>query len=93
MSETNTKKTVKMPHIFAILFCVLVLVTILTHLMPAGEYTRFVDEATGRTVIDPLSYTQVPGTPVGLLAMLTAIPEGFEQAALIVILTFCVAGT
>ena len=93
MSETNTKKTVKMPHIFAILFCVLVLVTILTHLMPAGEYTRFVDEATGRTVIDPQSYTQVPGTPVGLLAMLTAIPEGFEQAALIVILTFCVAGT
>ena len=36
MSETNTKKTVKMPHIFAILFCVLVLVTILTHLMPSG---------------------------------------------------------
>ena len=54
---------------------------------------RFEDPATGRNVIDPASYTQVESTPVGLLKMLSAIPNGFEQAAQIVILTFCVSGT
>ena len=93
MPESKTKKTFQLPHIFAILFCVLVLVTVLTHILPAGEYVRFEDPATGRNIIDPASYAQVESTPVGVLKMLTAIPNGFEQAAQIVILTFCVSGT
>lgn len=93
MTDSRTKKNFQLPHIFAILFCVLVIVTVLTHILPAGEYMRFEDPATGRNVIDPTSYTQVESTPVGLLKMLSAIPNGFEQAAQIVILTFCVSGT
>ncbi|NBH80489.1 YfcC family protein [Clostridiaceae bacterium] len=93
MTDSRTKKNFQLPHIFAILFCVLVIVTVLTHILPAGEYMRFEDPATGRNVIDPASYTQVESTPVGLLKMLSAIPNGFEQAAQIVILTFCVSGT
>lgn len=93
MPESKTKKTFQLPHIFAILFSVLVLVTVLTHILPAGEYVRFEDPATGRNIIDPASYAQVESTPVGVLKMLTAIPSGFEQAAQIVILTFCVSGT
>lgn len=93
MPDSKKKKSFQLPHIFAILFCVLVIVTILTHILPAGEYLRFDDPATGRSVIDPASYAQVESTPVGVLDMLSAIPNGFEQAAQIVILTFCVAGT
>lgn len=93
MTDSRTKKNFQLPHIFAILFCVLVIVTVLTHILPAGEYMRFEDPATGRNVIAPASYTQVESTPVGLLKMLSAIPNGFEQAAQIVILTFCVSGT
>lgn len=68
-------------------------VTVLTHILPAGEYVRFEDPATGQNIIDPASYAQVESTPVGVLKMLTAIPNGFEQAAQIVALTFCVSGT
>lgn len=85
--------TFKLPHVFAILFCVLVIVSILTYILPAGEFARVADPTTGRNVIDPNSYTVVASTPVGLMDVFSSIPKGFEAASLIVILTFCVAGT
>lgn len=92
--ERSTKAPhFQLPHVFAILFCVLVLVAIMTYIMPAGEFSRFTDPVTGRNVIDPQSYSVVESTPVGLMDVFASIPKGFEAASLIVILTFCVSGT
>lgn len=87
------KTAIKLPHVFAILFCVLVLVAILTYILPAGEFARIMDPVTGREVIDPNSYTIVQSTPVSIMDVFASIPQGFSDASLIVILTFCVAGT
>ena len=83
----------KLPHVFAILFCVLVVVAIMTYVLPAGQFARVPDEATGRNIIDPNSFTVVESTPVGILEVFASIPKGFEAAALIAILTFCISGT
>lgn len=83
----------KLPHVFAILFCVLVVVAIMTYILPAGQFARVPDEATGRNIIDPNSFTVVESTPVGILEVFASIPKGFEAAALIAILTFCISGT
>ena len=94
-TEKGDKKapTVKLPHVFAILFCVLVVVAVLTYILPAGEFAMVTDPNTGREIIDPESYSVVESSPVSLMDVFTAIPKGFEDASLIVILTFCVAGT
>ena len=39
------QKAKELPHIFVILLCVLVVATIATYIIPAGSYTRVMDEA------------------------------------------------
>ena len=79
--KNSTITTFKLPHVFAILFCVLVIVAIMTYIMPAGEFARFTDPATGRDVIDPSSYSVVASTPVGIMDVFASIPKGFEAAS------------
>ena len=82
--KEKERPPVKLPHVFAILFCVLVLVSVLTYLMPAGEFTTVTDPHTGREIIDPDSYTVMESTPVSVMGVFSAIPKGFEDASLIV---------
>lgn len=52
MSDTTEKKhwyeRVKMPHTYVILITILVIMTILTHIIPAGEYERVEDPVSGK---------------------------------------------
>ena len=93
LKKESKKSAIKIPHVFVILFCVLVIVAVLTYLLPAGEFSTVTDPNTGREVIDPETYTVVESSPVSVMDVFSAIPRGFEDASLIVILTFCVAGT
>ncbi|MUV38281.1 uncharacterized protein JNUCC1_02119 [Lentibacillus sp. JNUCC-1] len=68
------KRSFKMPHIYVILFILIVLSAIATYIVPAGEYER-VPGPEGRTTIDPTSYTSVEQTPVGITDFLTVIPR------------------
>ena len=59
MAKGNTladKKTFKLPHIYGLLFLIIVICTILTWILPAGEFDRALNESTGTTVA-------VAGTP------------------------------
>lgn len=51
MAPENTlakKKKFKLPHIYGLLFLIIVICTILTWVLPAGEFDRALNEATGR---------------------------------------------
>ncbi|HWQ29395.1 MAG TPA: YfcC family protein [Negativicutes bacterium] len=80
-----------MPHIYALLFSFIALMTVLTYIIPAGVFNR-VEGPEGRMMIDPNSYHIIERTPVSLLKMFVAIPQGFVEAGWVVVLTFCVAG-
>ena len=67
------------------LFCIIVLVTILTHILPAGSYER--ELVDGRNRVIPGSYSTIENTPVGLLGMFKALPLGFKAAAEIIFIT------
>ena len=83
MAEIKNKKWYeKIPHSVTMLFCIIVLVTILTYILPAGSYEREVIEGRGRVV--PGSYAKVDSTPVGLLGMFMSLPLGFKDAAHII---------
>jgi uncharacterized ion transporter superfamily protein YfcC len=60
------------------LFAIIVVVTAMTYLLPAGVYERV--EVGGRLRVVPGSYAEVAATPVSPFAMFRAFPEGYRLA-------------
>lgn len=85
MSKTNFKITSlfsRIPHAITMLFGIIILVTILTYVLPAGTYERVL--VNGRSTVVPNSYSVIDSTPIGLLDMFKAIPLGFKAAVEII---------
>ena len=72
----------RIPHAITMLFGIIVLVTLLTYILPAGTYERVLVD--GRNRVLPNSYKTIASTPVGLLDMFRAIPLGFKTASEII---------
>jgi len=64
----------------------------LTWLLPAGQFDRRPDAATGRNVVVAGTYHRVDAAPVGPFAAAVAIPRGFIAAADVVVLVLLVGG-
>lgn len=60
------------------LFAIIVVVTAMTYVLPAGLYERL--EVGGRLRVIPDSYAEVPATPVGPFDLFLAFPEGYRLA-------------
>ena len=60
------KKGFSMPHVYAVILILMLLVTIMTYVVPAGSYVR-VDGA-----VDPNSFAYAEQTPVGFLGFFTS---------------------
>jgi len=86
------EKKFNLPHTYVLIFSIIILVTLLTYIIPAGEYQRVIDPNTGRTIVDATSYQRVEPSSVGLLGMLTAIPRGMKEASGIAFFILIVAG-
>jgi len=76
----------KFPPSLVILFALLVVVAIMTYVIPAGEYDRVTNEATGRTVVVPGSYHRVDQSPVGPFRLFTRMFDGFVHGADVIFL-------
>lgn len=88
MTNESKKKRKEFPHMFVLLLAVIIVATILTYIVPAGQYDRIIDENTDREVIDPASFRYIDKTPVSPPKMLLCIVEGLIQAAGISVLIF-----
>lgn len=94
MSEPTVvvKKKSKVPHTYVILFSVIIIMAILTYIIPAGEYDRVKDPATGRTVVDPASFHAVEQNPTTPFDLVQAVPKGMNAAAGIIFFIFIIGG-
>lgn len=88
MNTTPAKTKKEIPHIFVILLVMIVIATLATWIVPAGSYTRVLDPASGRQIIDPASFTYVEKTPVGLFGLFMCIEQGLIEAANITFMIF-----
>lgn len=79
--KEKQKKTFKIPHTYVILGIIIVIMAVLTWIVPAGEFDRVVDEASGRTLVVPGSYHEVEGNPVGLFRLLTLVQEAMIDSS------------
>ena len=84
--------TLRLPHPFAFLLSAILVAAALTWVLPAGQYNRRDDPATGRVVAVPGTYHAVPASPVGPFAAFVAVPRGFIAAADVIAVTLFVGG-
>ncbi len=71
----------RFPTAYTILFALIILVGSLTWLVPAGEYTRVMNDALGKNVPVPGTYHAVEAAPQGIVAMILAPINGFYSQA------------
>ena len=79
-------------HIYAILFGLILLSAGLTWVVPAGSYERTA-LPNGRESVVPGSFETVDPAPVGVMDVVTAIPDGLRDAASVVFLVLLVGGS
>ncbi|WP_176461933.1 YfcC family protein [Anaeromicrobium sediminis] len=92
----NKKKSAfrfKMPSTAALLFIMILVVTIGTYIIPAGEFQRVVDEGTNRTIVVAGTYEKVEQSPVGIQRMLSSVYRGLTSASDIIAFIFVVGGS
>jgi uncharacterized ion transporter superfamily protein YfcC len=82
----------RLPHPIVLLGTAVVLAAALTWILPAGEFERRDDAATGRRVVIAGTYHQVDSAPVGPFGAALAIPRGFIAAADVVAVVMFVGG-
>ena len=95
--KTQTRPRFKVPHTYVIIFSMVLIAFIGTYLIPAGQYARVKDPISGRTVVDPNSFTNIDQTPVKFFSftephLFTSIHQGMSAGASIIFFIFMVAG-
>ena len=87
----KTKKQWRTPHTFVILACIMILATIATYFVPAGEFERY-QNAAGETLVLAGSYHQVEAHPESFLALPGTVYRGITDAASTVTFILMIGG-
>ena len=90
--EEKQKKKWKTPHTFVILVAIIIIAAIATYLIPAGEFTRFKDAATGKTLVEAGSYHRIASNPLNPLLIPSAIYTGIVKSASTIIFMLIIGG-
>lgn len=70
----------KMPHTFILVSTIILLVAIAANFIPAGEFQRIEDAATGKMIVVPGSFQFIEGSSIGIFDIFIAIQRGFVSA-------------
>ena len=81
----------RLPHPIILLLGAIAVAAALTWVLPAGEYERRDDPATGRRVAVAGTYHRVEAAPVGPFRTVMAVPRGFA-AGIDVVMTILIVG-
>lgn len=96
MTHTATKKKVrfKIPHVVAFLFIMVLVVSALTYIIPAGEYdrTQVLVGASKQIRVVPDTYHPVDARPQAPWMVLPALVKGFTQAGGMIFMVFFCGG-
>jgi len=90
--EKKEKKSFEMPHGFIVILLVLALCSILTWILPAGQFERVYDDNLGREIVVPDSYTEIEPNPAGPWEFFKAIYTGMTNASNIIFFIIFASG-
>jgi uncharacterized ion transporter superfamily protein YfcC len=83
---------IRFPHPFVLLLGGVVVAALLTWVVPAGEFERRTDPATGRSIAVAGTYHRVDPAPVGPMQTALAVPRGMVDGAEVIIAILLVGG-
>ena len=89
---TSVRRRLHFPHPLVLLSGAVFLAAAASWVMPAGQYDRMEDAATGRTVVVSGTFHSVESAPVGLFDALVAMPRGMINAAEVIFAVFLIGG-
>jgi uncharacterized ion transporter superfamily protein YfcC len=90
--NAHTRKfSVRMPDTYILIVCIIILAAFLTHIIPSGKFSM-VKNSAGLTVVDARTFHYISPTPVGVMGLLLAIPEGLIAANKIILVLFIIGG-
>ena len=95
MEDANGKKKkskLKFPDTATLLVLLVVLSAILTYIVPAGQFDRQVDEATGRTLVVAGTYAEADRNPTGFMDLIESVYNGMVDASDIAWFIFVIGG-
>lgn len=93
MNKDLTKKKVfKVPHTYVIIFTLLIVMSILTYIIPAGEYGKMVNEYTNKEVVNPDDFNYVEQQGVKLMQVMTSVTRGMQKSGSIIFFIFIIGG-
>ena len=87
----SQKKKFQIPHVFVILVMIVIFATAMTYIIPAGEFARVKNEATGKMIVDATSFTWVEQCPVSFLKIPNYIVKALAGSSLIWMTIFSAA--
>ena len=82
----------RLPHPYLLLVVCVAIAAAFTWILPAGEYDRRDDPATGRRVVVAGTYHAVEARPVGAFGVAVAVPRGFIAGADVIISILLIGG-
>lgn len=85
--NTSAKKF-QFPNSLVIVFAMMILAAVLTHVIPAGQY----DLIAGTKLLDPATYHAIPQQGVSPWGLVDAVFAGMVKAGPIIVFTFLVGG-
>ncbi len=91
--KLNKKWYEKMPHIFVILFSLIVFAAILTWVVPAGRFERQPIEGTYAQGIIPGTYHGVEQNPAGVMDVFKSIIQGMNASSSIIFMILIASGS
>lgn len=89
--DAEKKKRFAVPHVYILLLFLIGIFSILTYIIPAGQYNM--TTIAGREVVDASTFHYIAKTPVSLMQFLTSVPRGMQEAAQIIFFIFIVGGS
>ncbi|MDL2263777.1 TIGR00366 family protein [Synergistaceae bacterium OttesenSCG-928-I11] len=80
------KKKFTAPSSMVILFCLIIVVTIMTHVLPAGNFGKIPHPVTGKDMVDAATFNWTEQSPVGPFDMFVCMAKGFIDGSMIAFL-------
>src|SRR5690625_2733572 len=87
------KRSLKVPHVFVILFIIVLAAVALTYIIPAGEFERYEDPETDRILVVEGSYQKIEQNPIKPYEITGLFVTGLNEAADIILFIFIVGGS
>lgn len=91
--EQKKKWYERMPHIFVLLFSLIVFAAVLTWLVPAGTFERQPIEGTRAEGVIPGTYHVVEQNPAGVMDVFKSIIQGMDASSSIIFMILIASGS